>query len=509
MIEPLGGRADPSRFHSTRDPLAEALRFLEARSGGRRPSALVSLAPASDWIAVAADRLWPGTTIASLQADPRFRGLEQASSALRWYPDTPSRIRDFLVRTLEGRLDGGILVVEWRPTLARYPAFAGLAGAELAEALRFLSAARNSERFWARRWLLNSCRNFLRIEAYSSIKPDTRPLLLAAAGPGLEAALDGLADLAGRIRVWALASAAEACVTRGFIPELAFASDPGTWNLLHFRIPERVPIAAPLHARLPPSVVEAGRLVPVELGIFHDAPFLAALGADPVRAAPHGTAAGSAASLATALGVSSLVVAGVDFAADDLREHARPYAFDALDHASEGRIAPAHSKAFMRVASGYPTRMDGRWRASRAFEAYAGVGLPCPVALTLSKSPASPASLPRTTMANARTLLGSPAQPFSPIRGPYRASASAGGRERKLREILERLASDLADGLEGLPPGRDLPEALRQGLEAFCGDRASEWLAERARGTATPALTAATVACFAVSMTEILEELLG
>lgn len=509
MSERPGCLVDPALFHSTRDPLAEALRFLEARAGGRRPSALVSLAPASDWLAVASESLWPGTTVISLQPDAGFRGLERASSALRWYPDSPSRMRDFLTTTLGGRIDGGILVLEWRPALVRYPAFAAAAGSELAEALRFLSAARNSERFWSRRWLLNACRNFLRIESFSTILQDARPLLLAAAGPGLEEALDGLADLAGRIRVWAVASAADACVTRGFIPELAFASDPGAWNLLHFRFPLTIPVAAPLHARLPPPVVEHGSFVPVELGIFHDEPLLAALGAAPVRAEPHGTAAGSAASLATTLGASALVVAGVDLATADLREHARPYAFDAFHHAAAGRTAPSHSSTFKRVADGYPNLLEGRWRASRAFESYAGAGLPSPVAHTLSTSPASPESLPRITVERARSLLSSETASASPIRGPTRTLLPKGERERRLGEILERLVAGLAEEIECLPQGWELPERLRQGLDAFCGERASEWFAERARGTASPALTAATGACLYRSKAEILEELLG
>lgn len=475
----------------------------------RRPSALVSIAPASDWLAVAAERLWPGMAIVSLQPDPGFRGREQPSPAVRWYPDSSMGMRDFLVGALQGRIDGGMLAVEWRPALMRYPEFAGKADAELAEALRFLSAARNSERFWARRWLLNSCRNFLRLEAFSSILPDPRPLLLAAAGPGLEEALYGLRDLAGRIRLWALASAAEACAARGFLPELTFASDPGAWNLLHFRFPATVPVAAPLHARLPPRVPENGAFVPVDLGMFHDQPFLSALGVAPLRAAPHGTASGSAASLATALGVEALVVAGVDLAANDLREHARPYAFDALDRAKEARTAPAHSSVFNRVANGYPSRTGGRWRVSRAFEAYAGVGLPSAVALTLSESPASPESLPRTTLERARSLLATRDTSASPVRGPSRVPLSGIERERKLVDVLDREAAALADALARLPPGRTLPERLRQGLEAFCGERASVWLAERARGAASPALTAATRDCLAASKVEILEELLG
>lgn len=458
---------------------------------------------------MAAESLWPGIPTVSLQPDSAFRGLERRSASRRWYPDTPSRVRDYLVEALDGKLDGGILVVEWLPALAHFPSFAKAVSTELAEALRFLSAARNSERFWARRWLLNSCRNFLRVESSISIIPDRRPLLLAGAGPGLEAALEGLAELAGRIRLWSLASATEACVARGFTPELAFASDPGTWNLLHFRFPSTVPVAAPLHARLPPAVAGTGRFLPVELGIFHDAPLLAALGAKPVRAEPHGTAAGSAASLATALGVSSMVVAGVDLAAADLRDHARPYAFDAFDHASEGRTAPAHSAVFRRVASNYPIRRERGWRVSRAFEAYAGAGLPCRGAFSLSDSPATPASLPRTTLERARELLGGQVPSGSPIRGPLPAPPTGPVRERALRAILDRLARELAAELGRLPRGRDVPEPIRQGLEAFCGERASEWLAERTRGTASPSLTSATVACLDRSKAEILEELLG
>ncbi|MBN1243213.1 MAG: hypothetical protein JXA15_10975 [Spirochaetales bacterium] len=505
----MSDRIDPSRCHSGRDPFAEACRFLEAKSAGRRPSSLVSIAPAQDWLALAAERLWPGITIVSLQPDPGFRGTEVPSSAIRWYPDSPRCIRDFLAGTLEGSMDGGILVAEWRPALARYPGFATAAGTELAEALRFLSSARNSERYWARRWLLNSCRNFLRLDSVSVIRRDARPVLLAGAGPGLESALDELSELRGRLRVWTLASAAEACVVRGFHPELLFASDAGAWSLLHFRFPEALPVVAPIHAKLPAGMVERGNLVPAELGIFHDAPLLAALGAEAVPLAPHGTAAGSAASLAAWSGATAVVMAGVDFAALDLRDHARPYAFDALDRSGESRLKPSHSAVFSRVTTHYPSRTVGRWRVSRAFEAYSGAGLPCAAALTLSASPASPFSIPRIDAAEARSLLAPAPESNASIHGPFPTRLTRSERENLLPGLLGRLAESVATALERLEPGARLPDPIRQGLEAFCGAASSEWLAERARGANTPSLTAATAALAREAPRELLEELLG
>lgn len=481
------------RLHSRFDPAGEAERFVAARLETRRPSCLLVVGGGEDWISEAVRRRLPGSWIVSVQLDPAFRGTERPGADRRWYPDSGIGLRDFLVREASGKLDGGAAVLSWLPSETVFPEAAADALREVREALEELTSDAATTRYWARRWMVNGLRNFLSAREYARIRPGRAPLVVAASGPSLEPALEALESFRGRFRLWALASAAGACLRRGWVPDLVVSTDPGAWADRHFdallraRAAPPCPLASPISARIPPAVRNRHPLILLSPGRSpeEDLPTAADL---PAAAVPsRGTSAADALALARRSTSGPVLAAGLDMAARDLRSHCRPYGLDSRVLAREGRLRPGLSLVWDRETPGFPERR-GIWRRGRSFDLYAGgllpegsppvhrlLASPVPVAGTLPLGPEDlPSWIPESSASS----------PIGLDRVPVPGAARRAALAREVLEAWETEAAEAASGRTGLP----IPPRARNLLYALGGPEAAAFLAEAARGVREEAL---------------------
>ena len=366
------------RLHSRFDPSGEAVRYLDDSLGDRRPSCVLILGGGEDWLSEAARKRLPGSLIVSLQFDPAFRGLERPGADLRWYPDSGA-LYGFLARAITERLDGGVVVVGWKPSERAYPRIAAEIYRNLRQALEDFTSDAATIRFWSRRWMENALRNFMAAERYCLVRRVDDPIVVAAAGPSLEPALEALSPYRGRFRLWALASASGACLRRGWVPELVASTDPGFWAERHFDPLLRVspspgiPLVSHLTARLPRRVVEKSPLILLAPREAPENDLSEAAGLAAIPSPSRGTSAADALFLAGSFSGGSVIAAGLDMGSRDLRSHCRPYGFDIQVLKPERRLRPGLSLLWERETSAFPEKRDG-WRRGRSFDLYA-VGL--------------------------------------------------------------------------------------------------------------------------------------
>lgn len=484
--DPMVPSSASIRLHSQFDPSGEAARYLGDSLGDRRPSCVLILGGGEDWLSEAARKRLPGSLIVSLQFDPSFRGLERPGADLRWYPDSGA-LYGFLARAIPERLDGGVAVVGWKPSERAFPRTAAEVYRDVRQALEEFTSDAATIRFWSRRWMENALRNFMSAERYCLVRRADDPIVVAAAGPSLEPALEALSPYRGRFRLWALASAAGACLRRGWIPELVASTDPGFWAERHFDPMLRdspsagIPLASHLTARIPRRILEKSPLILLAPREAPENDLSEAAGLAALPSPSRGTSASDALSLADSYSGSSVIAAGLDLGSRDLRSHCRPYGFDIQVLKPERRLKPGLSLLWERETSAFPERRDG-WRRGRSFDLYAGGLLPGghPPIRRLLPSPVPVGGTIPLESTELKTVIppvpGASDSRFETIDAPpvSRRSAIA---DSVLGSWLDEAEAALA-GRTGAP----LASRARRLLYALGGSEAAAFLAETARG---------------------------
>lgn len=504
--------ASPSasiRFHSRFDPSGEASRYLKDCLGDRRPSCVLILGGSEDWLSEAARQRLPGSLIVSLQFDPSFRGRERPGADMRWYPDSGA-LHGFLARVLPERLDGGVAVVSWKPSERAFPAIAGEVLRVLRQALEEFTSDAATTRYWSRLWMENAFRNFLAAERYCLVRRGDTPIVVAAAGPSLETSLEALSPHRGRFRLWALASAAGACIRRGWIPELVVSTDPGYWAERHFDSMFRVspdpgiPLASHLSARIPRRVLGRSPLV---LLAPRDAPendLAAAAGLPALPSPSRGTSVSDALALAGSGSGGSVIAAGLDMGALDLRSHCRPYGFDIQVMKPERRLRPGLSLIWERESAAFPERL-GAWRRGRTFDLYATGLLPDRHPRIYRLLP-SPIPVEGTTPLELKDLASAipPAPGAQDARFETVDAPSLSRRTAAALSVLEAWLAETEAALAG-QTGFPLSSRSRRLLYALGGSEAASFLAETARGLHDKILAERALGAVRRSVSELLE----
>ena len=358
------------RLHSAYDPGEEARRFLDSSLGGKRPALVVLLGPCLDYLSPLLKARFPRAAILSIQYSSGFEGRGAADAA--WSPGPGPELGDFLERSLDEDLAVGVTVLEWPAASRAFPAEAEAAARILRGHLERMAASAATLKSFGRRWFANACRSFLLAERLLAPTALDGALVVAAAGPSLEEALEDLLPHRGRFRLLAVSSALAALRARGFEPDLVVATDGGFWSRAHLEpLAERpAALAAPLSA-LASASLSANPLLPVRQDGFPERELCEALGGG-LAIPSHGTVSGTALRLALRLGPGPVIAAGFDFAALGSRSHAGPHGFDHLTRHAASRLGPAEGLAWEREAALSPTLLsEGPWRSSRSLETYA------------------------------------------------------------------------------------------------------------------------------------------
>ncbi len=480
------------RLHSAYDPVAEAERFLDTALGGKKPPLVILAGACLDYLSPTLRKRLPGSTILSLQFDPAFRGRGPLASSdlpptsvsgdhrfAEHFPDEED-LAAFLEARLDEDLASGLCCLEWPPAVRAYPEEAERTARVLRAAVdKAVSSAATLKVFGAS-WFANACRSFLLVEGLAEPARLGGPIVLAAAGPSLEAALQDLEPYRGAFRLVAVSSALAAIRARGFRVDLVVATDGGFWSRAHLyplatEAPSPRPvIASPLSALPSARLAGVADLLLIEQDGFPERELAAALGGG-LRLPCHGTVSGTALALAGLLSDGSpILCAGFDFAALGPRGHASPHGFDRFLDGEASRLAPGEGRVFSRAIADTPNQLgEGPWRSSRSLATYAaalgaealsarrGGGL-----FRLRPSPVAVGGLETIQPGRLGAILPGPALP--PPERRVRAAPPRPAREAALRRLFEasrqaaRLAAEALSGgaLPEDPRARELCRAL-------------------------------------------------
>ncbi|MDR0599816.1 MAG: DUF115 domain-containing protein [Treponema sp.] len=372
-------------LHSRYNPALEAEKYVASLGIEKPYGYFILIEPGLDYLERVLRKRFPRSTVISLHCSPFFSsaaGGEKSGgppaeqgpgTALSWDPSHKKGLEEFLEERLTGADASGIRLIEWRPSINAY----GKACLELAgrtvECVRRITANRVTLRNFGRRWLRNGLRNLEILRNPVLPRRGTGPVLICAAGPSLEDALDSAARWkknSPAAFIIAVSSAAPALLNRGIPPDLVISADGGGWAFFHLIESCRRPAAEPgngfpagknagtpgtggpviaslLSAALPSQLETWPSLILSDGSLWQElllrsrrVPFLSF----PQR----GTVSASALDLAFSLTKGGVYIAGLDLSHRDLKTHARPYAFETMMETLSFRRRPFYSQAFER-----------------------------------------------------------------------------------------------------------------------------------------------------------------
>lgn len=455
---PSSGSQTDTSFHSRYAPLREAERFVEASLQTKNPGTVLLLGPGENYIGQVLARRYPWASVYSIQPSDCFE--PSADPKFAWSPASQVSLASFLRRALfSEQAAAGVAVLEWEPVMRAFPVPAALIRNEVTRALASAAADRATVSYWARCWLRN-CLNFAdRLGSPACLEAEPAPIILAAAGPGLNDCLDYIRDYRAYSRLWALASAVPALLEADLRPDLVVATDPGYWSGVHLRacLQNGLPLALPPSACAGTGLLDSGQpIIPLDTGLLFETSILDGLGLSGRPALAFGTAAGTAIDLALRQGCTSLVICGLDFAARGSRSHAQPYAFDILEELGANRCRPAHARRYAQNIDRYP-ETSGQWRFSRAFSAYANELSVAPAdadrVFRLSGSPVSTGNLDSWSLDRLRLRLA-PEQRLEPAYYPPQAWPEAGySPGASKRFLLDKLLDHASQAISAAAAG--------------------------------------------------------
>jgi hypothetical protein len=313
----------------------------------------------------------------------------------------------------------------------------------------WLTQTRFGPRFWT-----NAVRNLGGWERAASLRPGTRPIVIAASGPSLEDSLSAIAEHRTRFELWALPSSFEVLLKRGLIPDAAVATDGGYYAREHLQrlAGTRVPILAGLSSAPDPVLIERPCLF-FSQGLSVERELLAALIPSHGEVPSQGTVAVTAIELALASTTAAVFIAGLDLSFRDFRSHASPHTGDRKLESRQTRLAPRESLLAEGVFSQAPVTVDGV-RTAPALLTYASwFRSSAHFARTVYRVEPSALRWPSmtdvsTAQAEAlwRSASGTPAVWTSPPSWPSRALRAAAVTQA-LNTLLERARTDTGDWL--------------------------------------------------------------
>jgi hypothetical protein len=373
-------------LHSRYDPVKEAENYIKTISqskgegdGDDKIRFLVLIEPGLGYGVPALRRRFPRAKIVALHASAFFtRPIPgkpaEADGTAVWSPDSAIGLGEFLEREIPDTAIEAVKIVEWRPALAAYGAAYRDLLAEAARFVRRIDANARTVRGFGRRWFKNFAGNLGILTRCFTIERGAAPWIVTGAGPGLEEALPLIAGMQRNgATVLAAASSVPALAAGGIRPTLVISTDGGGWARLHLwetiRRGKGGPlfIAASLYAALPCQCGDYP-VLPLSDGSRWQEAVLEKMGIPHLAFPQRGTVTAAALDLALFGTSGAIFLAGMDLADEDIKTHARPYAFDRLAEESASRLEPRYSRAFVRArqtAASGSHRVYAEWFAAR------------------------------------------------------------------------------------------------------------------------------------------------
>jgi len=357
-----------ARLHSRHRPQLEAARYIDALNLSGDIDCFILIEPGMGYLISALRERFPGSTVVALHADNDFRLTQsQYGEVPMWFPDSEISVQEFLEETIPEAATARL--IEWRPSLRVYGDVCLGIVRETTEFIRRSAASRRTTSAFGKRWVRNFFRNLALVNQTLLYRTMDVPVIITGSGPSLESVLPQIRAAREGVFVLAASSSLPALAAGGVTPDMVITTDGGGWALLHLHACLRefhggnseIRLAFALSAALP-SQCAAVSLLPMNDGSLWQSMALHGIGLASVLIPQRGTVTASALDLALILSSGNIFLAGMDLAVQDIRSHARPYAFDHLFFGAASRLRPVYSQCFAR---------SGDMRAGGSHDVYA------------------------------------------------------------------------------------------------------------------------------------------
>jgi hypothetical protein len=354
------------KLHSVYDPALEAEKFIASLQIKETCRYFILIEPGLDYLACALEKQYPRSNLLILHCSAFFSGENLASilpeimqnNAPSWNPGCKESLEDFLDNYIAAADASEIQLIEWKPSVNAYSRDCVDLAARTVEYIRRVSAGKKTVKQFGRRWLKNAIRNLTLFGNPVEYSAGNDPVLVCAAGPGLE---DSLTDIAAWKQsaspplLIAVSSAVNALLFRNIYPDIIVTTDGGPWALFHlfenFRnanVYKNKPVLAAAFSAALPSHAEDWPILILSDGSLWQEFLLRSFNLPFARFPQRGTVSATALDLALFLSNGPVYLAGLDFSHRDIKTHARPYAFETLLELSSSRFKPFYSLVFER-----------------------------------------------------------------------------------------------------------------------------------------------------------------
>ena len=325
----------PFRLHSKYNPHKEAEHFVSALEG--TPSIIVITEPGESYLAPILKARFPSTKrIAVRYTETLFSDSDNLWDAV-WRPASGS-LPFFLLSHIPDEKLAGTRFLSWKPADKAFPDAANTIWHDIRYAISMLTSVMHTRSFFGNKWLKNTFDNVIRLERPAALHFGTQDFILAGAGPTLEQLT---AAHAAPYSLLAVSSACASLTARHIPIDLCIGTDAGYWALPHFdRLPASVPVAFPLEAAIPASILKTHPGIPLSYHSPLENALFTQTNLQPLAARENGTVTGTACELLLRHTDRNIILAGVDLAAAKGCTHARPHASISRLFATADRIHP-------------------------------------------------------------------------------------------------------------------------------------------------------------------------
>ena len=367
------------RLNSSYDPRGEARKFIDRQIDGTPGTVVLSGCTLGYQVEYILQR-YPETKILCFFFDPVLLAYCTKKLGDRMPPgmlvsgDTPSPVRGFLSGHIAESDLEGLVFLEWPPSVREYPVQGRCVRNTLSQTVREINGSLVTTRFFGKRWIFNTFRNFNTIETFIIPARRSSPVLVTGSGPSLSDSLKLIQSRRGRLFVLALSSSLRTLLSAGIQPDAVISTDPGFWAsvLLRDLGDKSTPVLSPLSASLPHPAVETSPIVLLNQDTFFENSLLEHTRLPFLLIPPEGTVAATAVKAALELTCGPVITAGFDFCYRDIFLHARPHAFDLLDETASLRTDTLLSRVFRKAFDSSAETLPGGSRRSLPLKTYAG-----------------------------------------------------------------------------------------------------------------------------------------
>ena len=193
-------------LHSRYNPQGEAERYINSLSLNENIRFLILIEPGLGYIIAPLKKRIPLAKVIVLHAAESYPPQDPVDAV--WHPGTGMAVQDFLEREIPDTEAEKIRIVEWRPALSIYGNVYLSIVEEAAEFIKRSDANARTTKAFGRSWFKNYFKNLCLLKKLHYPAPLSMPVLVCAAGPGLEEAIPLILKehLAGKIFILAVSS---------------------------------------------------------------------------------------------------------------------------------------------------------------------------------------------------------------------------------------------------------------------------------------------------------------